>query len=125
MGFKVSVVPFHMWTPDVYEGAPTPIAGFFSVGPKAAGFSAILHDLRDGVRGHLRHVERRCSSCSRSSPWLVGNLFALVQKNVKRMLAYSSIAHVGYLLAGLAALGKAATRWPGRPSCSTWSPTPS
>ena len=106
MGFKVSVAPFHMWTPDVYTGAPTPVAAFFSVGPKAAGFSAILMVF--------------LTVFAVSSPtWsvlfivlavftmFVGNAFALAQKNVKRMLAYSSIAHVGYLLAGLGALGRA------------------
>jgi NADH-quinone oxidoreductase subunit N len=105
MGFKVSVVPFHMWTPDVYEGAPTPIAGFFSVGPKAAGFSAILMiflTVFAGTSGTWSTLFIVLSIIT----MLTGNLFALVQKNVKRMLAYSSIAHVGYLLAGLAALGK-------------------
>ncbi len=112
-GFKVSVVPFHMWTPDVYEGAPTPVAAFFSVGPKAAGFAAIL----------MIFVTVFAVSASTWSTLFivlslatmaVGNLFALVQKNVKRMLAYSSIAHVGYLLAALGALGKGDDYLPGQ-----------
>jgi NADH-quinone oxidoreductase subunit N len=112
-GFKVSVAPFHMWTPDVYEGAPTPVAAFFSVGPKAAGFSAIL----------MIFVTVFAVSASTWSALFialslvtmaVGNLFALVQKNVKRMLAYSSIAHVGYLLAALGALGRGDDFLPGQ-----------
>ncbi|GAB4248918.1 MAG: NADH-quinone oxidoreductase subunit N [Thermoleophilia bacterium] len=105
-GFKVSIAPFHMWTPDVYEGAPTPVAGFFSVGPKAAGLSAMLmlfltvFDVSRSTWSVLFIVLAVLTMA-------VGNLFALVQKNVKRMLAYSSIAHVGYLAAGLGALGRA------------------
>ncbi|MHB1342781.1 MAG: NADH-quinone oxidoreductase subunit N [Thermoleophilia bacterium] len=104
MGFKVSVAPFHMWTPDVYQGAPTPVAAFFSVGPKAAGFAAILMvfvtalDVASSTWSVLFIVLAVLTM-------FVGNAFALAQKNVKRMLAYSSIAHVGYLLAGLGALG--------------------
>jgi NADH-quinone oxidoreductase subunit N len=104
LAFKVSAAPFHMWTPDVYQGAPTPIAGFFSVGPKAAAFGVLI-----GAFGQ--------AFSEASMEWgllfvilailtmLVGNLYALVQTNVKRMLAYSSIAHAGYLLTGLGALG--------------------
>ena len=113
MGFKVSVVPFHMWTPDVYEGAPTPIAGFFSVGPKAAGFSAILMIFLTVFAG-TSNVWSTLFIVLSILTMLVGNLFALVQKNVKRMLAFSSIAHVGYLLAGLAALGKSHDRLAGQ-----------
>lgn len=112
-GFKVSVAPFHMWTPDVYEGAPTPVAAFFSVGPKAAGFSAILmifvtvFAVSAGTWSALFIVLSLVTMA-------VGNLFALVQKNVKRMLAYSSIAHVGYLLAALGALGRGHDFLPGQ-----------
>ena len=112
-GFKVSVAPFHMWTPDVYEGAPTPVAAFFSVGPKAAGFSAILmifvtvFAVSAGTWSTLFIVLSLVTMA-------VGNLFALVQKNVKRMLAYSSIAHVGYLLAALGALGRGDDFLPGQ-----------
>lgn len=112
-GFKVSVAPFHMWTPDVYEGAPTPVAAFFSVGPKAAGFSAILmifvtvFAVSAGTWSVLFIVLSLLTMA-------VGNLFALVQKNIKRMLAYSSIAHVGYLLAALGALGRSDDFLPGQ-----------
>jgi NADH-quinone oxidoreductase subunit N len=107
LGFKVSVVPFHMWTPDVYEGAPTPIAGFFSVGPKAAGFAGIIMIFLT-VFGASAATWRILFIVLSLLTMTVGNLFALVQQNVKRMLAYSSIAHVGYLFAGLAALGQSA-----------------
>ncbi len=112
LAFKVSAAPFHMWTPDVYQGAPTPVAAFFSVGPKAAAFSVIL-------------VAFIVAFPSAAKEWgvffivlsivtmIVGNVFALVQTNVKRMLAYSSIAHAGYLLAGVGAMGWSARCLPG------------
>jgi len=106
MGFKVSVVPFHMWTPDVYEGAPTTVAGFFSVGPKAAGFAALLMIFLTVFESTVDIWKILFIALSLVTMF-VGNVFALVQKSVKRMLAYSSIAHVGYLLAGLGALGMA------------------
>jgi NADH-quinone oxidoreductase subunit N len=103
-GFKIAVVPFHMWTPDVYEGSPTPITAFFSVGPKAVGFIVLLRvfDLywSSGVHAQLIF----------SALWgiavltmVAGNLIALRQKNVKRILAYSSIAHAGYLMIAILA----------------------
>ncbi len=116
LAYKISAFPLHFWTPDVYEGAPTPIAAFFSVGPKAAGFAAVLRlfldvfSVRTGtlqwtaVEGlALPHALAVISALT----MLVGNLAALGQTNVKRMLAYSSIAHVGYMLAGLVALNGA------------------
>src|SRR5660397_100266 len=106
MGFKVSVAPFHMWTPDVYQGAPTPIAGFFSVGPKAAGFSAIVMVLMTVLEASQETWSVLLIFLSLLT-MATGTLMALVQKNVKRMLAYSSIAHVGYLLAGSSHGGKA------------------
>jgi NADH-quinone oxidoreductase subunit N len=105
LGFKVSVAPFHMWTPDVYEGAPTPVAGFFSVGPKAAGFAAMLVIFLS-VFAEAVDTWRVLFIAFSIFTMFVGNAFALVQRNVKRMLAYSSIAHVGYLLGGIAALGQ-------------------
>jgi NADH-quinone oxidoreductase subunit N len=105
LAFKVSVAPFHMWTPDVYEGSPTPVAGFFSVGPKAAGFAAMLV-IFVSVFAEAVDTWRVLFVAFSLVTMFVGNAFALVQRNVKRMLAYSSIAHVGYLLAGLAALGQ-------------------
>ena len=113
LGFKVSMAPFHMWTPDVYQGAPTPIAAFFSVGPKAAGFSGILMifaTIFTASRGTWSTLFIVLSILS----MFVGSILAIAQKNVKRMLAYSSITHVGYLTAGLAALGKGEGYLPGQ-----------
>jgi len=101
--FKVAAVPFHYWTPDAYQGAPTPITGFLSVGPKVGAFALLIRVFIEAL-GPL------------SADWLpmflvltvltmtVGNVVALTQVNVKRMLAYSSIAHTGYVMAGLAAV---------------------
>jgi len=101
--FKVAAVPFHTWVPDVYQGAPTPVTAFFSVGPKAAGFAALLRIFSYGFEG--------MESLS-TAFWVlavltmtVGNILALRQNNVKRMLAYSSIAHAGYILVALAVGG--------------------
>lgn len=98
-GFKVGLVPFHSWVPDVYQGAPTPITAFFSVGPKAAGFAVLLRIFSFGF-GELELLE--------PTFWVlavltmtVGNIMALKQDNIKRMLAYSSIAHAGYILMAL------------------------
>lgn len=106
MGFKVSVAPFHMWTPDVYQGAPTPVAGFFSVGPKAAGFSAIVMVFLTVLEASQELWSILFIALSLLT-MVTGTVLALVQNNLKRMLAYSSIAHVGYLLAGLGAMGRA------------------
>ncbi|MER3455975.1 MAG: NADH-quinone oxidoreductase subunit N [candidate division GAL15 bacterium] len=101
-GFKVSMVPFHQWTPDVYEGAPTPITAFLSVGPKAAGFAALVRTLSVGIP--LEQVQWPLLLAGLSALTMtVGNLLALLQRNLKRMLAYSSIAHAGYVLMALAA----------------------
>ncbi|MGA9644085.1 MAG: NADH-quinone oxidoreductase subunit N [Terriglobales bacterium] len=99
LGFKVASAPFHIWTPDVYEGAPAPIVGFMSTAPKAAAFAVLLRVL----------VETKAPGwfwllwVSAALSMTLGNLGALVQNNVKRLLAYSSIAHAGYLLAAFAA----------------------
>jgi NADH-quinone oxidoreductase subunit N len=101
-GFKVAAVPFHMWTPDAYEGAPAPIAGFMAAAVKAAAFAAFL-------RVFLTAFPGLYDTWNAMAVWLAvitmisANLIALVQGNVKRMLAYSSIAHAGYLLVALAA----------------------
>ena len=100
--FKISVVPFHMWTPDVYEGAPTPVTGFMSAGPKAAGLAALIRIFMEALpqmKGDWEMVVAVLSVLTMT----LGNLTALRQKNVKRMLAYSSIAHVGYILIGVVA----------------------
>jgi NADH-quinone oxidoreductase subunit N len=107
--FKVAAVPFHMWAPDVYEGAPTPISGFMATGVKTGAFVALLRIVMVGLRspGQLE-----------DQPWISllsvlavttiigGNILALVQQNVKRMLAYSSISHAGYLLIGVVAAAR-------------------
>ncbi|TSK07488.1 MAG: NADH-quinone oxidoreductase subunit N [Geobacter sp.] len=101
--FKIAAAPFHMWTPDVYEGAPTPITAFMSAGPKAAGFAAFIRVMIFAFPmlrvewGNLLWVLAVLTMT-------VGNIIALSQDNVKRMLAYSSIAHAGYALVGFAAV---------------------
>jgi NADH-quinone oxidoreductase subunit N len=107
LGFKVSAAPFHMWTPDVYQGAPTPVAAWFSVGPKAAGFAGIVA-IFSTVFAASAPTWSMIFIVLAILTMFVGNSLALVQTNMKRMLAYSSIAHVGYLLAALAALGRGA-----------------
>ncbi len=102
VGFKIAAVPFHMWAPDVYEGAPTPITAFLSVGSKAASFAMLLRLFVEGlpsVSDEWRTLFYVLSVLSMT----VGNLAALTQSNVKRMLAYSSVAHAGYLLIGVVA----------------------
>jgi NADH-quinone oxidoreductase subunit N len=99
LGFKVAAAPFHIWTPDVYEGAPAPIVGLMSTGPKAAAFAVLLRVLiGTKAPGWFWMVW-----VSAVLSMTLGNLGALVQDNVKRLLAYSSIAHAGYLLAAFAA----------------------
>ena len=103
--FKVAAVPFHMWTPDVYQGAPTPVTGFMAVGAKAAGFAALLRifvTAMPSLDGKLVPVLWGLAAVT----MLVGNLLAISQSNIKRMLAYSSIAHAGYILMALVAYGK-------------------
>ncbi len=113
VGYKIAAVPWHMWCPDVYEGAPTPFTAFLSVGPKAAGFALAARLLWGSldVRGTMMGL----SAAAGNIPWpavvgvlsavtmTLGNLTALPQTNLKRLLAYSSIAHAGYTLMGLAA----------------------
>jgi NADH-quinone oxidoreductase subunit N len=106
-GFKMAAVPFHSWCPDVYEGAPTPITGFMSIAPKAAAFAAFLRIYMTIIKPDIFHIK---------SEWItllywvsilsmtLGNCVAISQKNVKRMLAYSSIAHAGYMIIGFVAI---------------------
>src|SRR5207247_466875 len=103
LGFKAAVVPFHQWTPDAYDGAPTPATAFMSVGPKAAAFAAILRVLI-GALGPLYVDWSAVLAILAAVTMTGGNVVALAQTNVKRMLAYSSIAHTGYILAAVAAL---------------------
>ncbi|WP_043768927.1 NADH-quinone oxidoreductase subunit NuoN [Roseivivax isoporae] len=102
IAFKVSAVPFHMWTPDVYEGAPTPITAFFATAPKVAAmglFARLLHDAFGGVTGDWKQIVAFLSLLS----MFLGSIAAIGQTNIKRLMAYSSIAHMGYALMGLAA----------------------
>jgi NADH-quinone oxidoreductase subunit N len=101
LSFKVAAVPFHMWAPDVYEGAPTPVTGFMATIAKAAAFSGILTvyvRTCDFVGMPMNDVLAILAAAS----MILGNLAAIAQSNIKRMLAYSSIAHAGYMLAGIA-----------------------
>jgi len=102
LGFKMAAVPFHFWTPDAYDGAPTPVTGFMSVVPKAAAFAAAVRILIQGL-GPLRDDWVQIIAILALITMVFGNIVAVSQRNVKRMLAYSSIAHTGYMLAGLAA----------------------
>jgi len=102
LGFKVSAAPFQMWAPDVYQGAPTPVAAFLSAGPKAAGFAIFLRIFLTAFGPIGAHWEPLVWGASLLS-MTVGNFAALTQTNFKRMLAYSSIAHAGYVLVALAA----------------------
>lgn len=102
IGFKLSVVPFHMWTPDVYEGSPTPVTAFLSIGSKAGGFVVAMRFLLD-VMGTAYPDWMIILSMMAIVSMIAGNLIALNQTSLKRMLAYSSIAHVGYILIGLIA----------------------
>lgn len=108
--FKVAAAPFHLWAPDAYQGAPTPITAFFSVGPKGAAFGAALR-LFVIAFGATPWVERwtLLFAVLAAASMFVGNLTALLQTNIKRMMAYSSIAQAGYVLVGVVAAGTAAT----------------
>jgi NADH-quinone oxidoreductase subunit N len=103
-GFKISSVPFHMWAPDVYEGAPTSVTAFIATGSKAAAFAALLRVLLTAVRGAPVDWPMLLWVVA-ALTMTVGNVVALAQQNLKRMLAYSSIAHVGYMLVGVVAGG--------------------
>jgi NADH-quinone oxidoreductase subunit N len=102
MGFKIAAVPFHMWAPDVYEGAPTPVTAFLSVGSKAAAFAMLLRIFLEGLPA-MNTDWRLLFWVLSIVTMTIGNLAALTQSNLKRMLAYSSIAHAGYLLIGIVA----------------------
>ena len=99
-GFKIALAPFHMWTPDVYEGAPTPVTAFLSSGPKAAGFAALIRILVEGL-GPMQPEWSQVLWVLAVISMTLGNVVAIQQDNIKRMLAYSSIAHAGYILAAL------------------------
>jgi NADH-quinone oxidoreductase subunit N len=102
VAFKIAAVPFHYWTPDAYQGSPTPVTGYLSVGPKVGAFALILRLFVEAL-GPLRTDWLQVVVVLAVLTMTLGNLVALTQTNVKRMLAYSSIAHTGYMLVGLAA----------------------
>ena len=117
-GFKIATAPFHVWTPDVYEGAPTPVTAFMAAGPKAAGFASFLRVFVFGfpiatavvsTGGYAHKAWLGVLAVMAVLTMCIGNITAIVQNNVKRMLAYSSIAHAGYALVGFVAAGAAAT----------------
>jgi NADH-quinone oxidoreductase subunit N len=100
-GFKISAVPFHMWAPDIYEGAPTPATAFFSVGSKAAGFAALIRIFIDGGLWQVNLTSQVVIlSIVAILTMTLGNFVAAIQTNIKRMMAYSSIAQAGYILVG-------------------------
>lgn len=121
VGYKIAAVPWHMWCPDVYEGAPTPFTAFLSVGPKAAGFAVALRLFYGALSGPSA-VTPGLGEAVAGLPWpaiigvmaavtmTLGNLTALAQTNLKRLLAYSSIAHAGYMLMGLSAASDRGTQ---------------
>ncbi len=102
LGFKVSMAPFHMWTPDTYEGAPTPIVAFMSVAPKVAGLVVFMRILVDALPA-LQHEYTIILTIMAVLTIAIGNLAAISQRNIKRMLAYSTIGHVGFVMLGLIA----------------------
>ncbi|MDA0988642.1 MAG: NADH-quinone oxidoreductase subunit N [Chloroflexi bacterium] len=108
LGFKVAVVPFHMWAPDVYEGAPTPVTAYLAVGSKAAAFALILRLFSQAFMPAFDDWQIILVILA-ALTMTVGNLVAMAQQNIKRMLAYSSIGQVGYLLMGVAALSPLAS----------------
>ena len=109
LSFKVSAVPFHMWTPDVYEGAPTPVTAFFSVGPKIAAIALFIRVMVGPFGDLVQHWQQIIVLISVAS-MLLGAFAAINQTNIKRMMAYSSIGHVGYALIGLVVANEAGVR---------------
>jgi NADH-quinone oxidoreductase subunit N len=106
--FKVAAVPFHMWAPDVYDGAPTPVTGFMATGVKAAAFAALVRVLMEGFPSAIGIWQPIIAALAIAS-MVLGNLVALTQRSLKRLLAYSSVAHAGYLLTAV---------WPGTPAAA-------
>jgi NADH-quinone oxidoreductase subunit N len=106
VGFKIAAVPFHMWVPDAYEAAPTPFVAWLAIAPKAAGFIVIIRLYLEGV-GASALVWLPGLAALASLTIVAGNLMAIPQRNIKRLLAYSGVAHIGYMLMGLAAISSA------------------
>lgn len=108
--FKIASAPFHVWAPDVYEGAPTPISAFFAVGPKLAAYSILARIFFSGFGSHISDWSAIIAA-SAALTMVVGNVGALLQTNVKRLLGYSSIGHAGYALLGLLGYGNEYGLW--------------
>jgi len=102
LAFKVSAAPFHMWTPDVYEGSPTPVTGFFATAPKVAAMALFARLLHDGFGEAVKDWQQILAFLALTSMFL-GSIAAIGQKNIKRLMAFSSIGHMGFALMGLAA----------------------
>lgn len=109
LGFKVAVVPFHMWSPDVYQGAPTPVTAYLAVGSKAASFAIMVRLFMGGLIGTAGTWVMLIAILA-AMTMIIGNLMAIPQTNIKRMLAYSSIAQAGYILVGLVAATEAGVK---------------
>ncbi|MBA3944592.1 MAG: NADH-quinone oxidoreductase subunit N, partial [Herpetosiphonaceae bacterium] len=108
--YKISIVPFHMWTPDVYEGSPTPVTAYMSAATKVAGFAALLRVVQIALPPTLVPQVQLALSILAALTMIVGNLAAVAQSNIKRMLAYSSVAHAGFILVGLVAFSPGGTQ---------------
>ena len=108
LGFKLAAVPFHMWAPDAYEGAPLPVTAYLAIASKAAAFALVLRLLAEGFvpAGDRWDQWQIILVVLAALSMLVGNLVALAQRNLKRLMAYSSVGHVGYILAGTAVLAQ-------------------
>lgn len=106
LGFKISAVPFHMWSPDIYEGAPTPVTSFLAMGSKAASFAVLLRIFVEALPGIWANWHMLVAILA-AVTIIVGNLVAIPQTNIKRLLAYSSIAQAGYILVGLVTASEA------------------
>ena len=119
IAFKISAVPFHMWTPDVYEGAPTPVTAFFASAPKVAAMALFVRVVTDSFEPLTRDWQQIVIFLSIASMVLAA-FAAIGQNNLKRLLAYSSIGHVGFALVGLSVR---APRSASRASRSTWRST--
>src|SRR5258705_10100209 len=109
LGFKIASVPFQIWAPDVYQGAPTPVTAFLAVGSKAAGFALLLRVMMTGLLP-VQSVWMPVILVLSAATLLYGNLGAISQHNIKRLLGYSSIGHAGYMLMGVAAVNQLGTQ---------------
>src|SRR5690606_17516041 len=109
LAFKISAVPFHMWTPDVYEGAPTPVTAFFAAAPKMAAMALVVRVTVEAFGPAVADWQQIIVFVSIAS-MILGAFAAIGQTNIKRLMAYSSIGHMGYALVGLAANSQAGVR---------------